>query len=75
MKKFSISIVFTVFFLTAGVFQAAHIYAAEPDREGVYTLGEIVVSGQANSVESVSTIHKVTAEEITNSGARNLKDV
>ncbi|MDD2734035.1 MAG: TonB-dependent receptor [Desulfuromonadaceae bacterium] len=50
-----------------------HVYGAEPsDRAGVYTLGEVVVSGQGDGVEVTETVHTVTAEDIRSSGARTL---
>ncbi len=49
-----------------------NLYAAEGDRSGVYTLGEVVVSGQGPGVQSTETIHTVTAEDIRSSGAKTL---
>jgi vitamin B12 transporter len=40
----------------------------------VYTLGEVVVTGKKEGVESVGTVHKITQEEISISGARNLNE-
>lgn len=50
-----------------------NVHAAEqPDRPGVYTLGEVVVTGQSGGVEASETVHFVTAEDIRNSGAKSL---
>ena len=40
--------------------------------EGVYTLGEVVVSAQQDVVETAGTVREVTAEEIQNKDARTL---
>jgi vitamin B12 transporter len=45
------------------------VQAAE---EGVYHLGEVVVSGEETGVEAVGVTHKVTAKEIEKRGARTL---
>jgi outer membrane cobalamin receptor len=42
--------------------------------DGVYRLGEVVVSGQGTGVEAIGTTHKVTAEEIEKRGARTLDE-
>ena len=47
---------------------------AETRREDVYTLGEVVVTGKKDGVESIGTVHKVTQEDISISGARNLNE-
>ena len=41
---------------------------------GVYTLGEIVVSAQKEGVEAAGTVREVTAEEIRNKDARTLAE-
>lgn len=51
--------------------QNAHA-AEPPDRPGVYTLGEVVVTGQSDGVEASETVHTVTAEDIRDSGAKSL---
>ncbi|MDA8428548.1 MAG: TonB-dependent receptor [Geobacteraceae bacterium] len=50
------------------------VSAAElQNRPGVYTLGEIVVSGQEDEgVQASETVHTVTAEDIRRRGARTL---
>lgn len=50
---------------------ATHLCAATFD-DGVYRLGEVVVSGQESIVESAGNTHKVTAAEIEKRGARTL---
>jgi vitamin B12 transporter len=40
----------------------------------VYTLGEVVVTGKRDGVESIGTVYRVTQEEISISGARNLNE-
>ncbi|MBT8339684.1 MAG: TonB-dependent receptor plug domain-containing protein, partial [Desulfatitalea sp.] len=40
----------------------------------VYTLGEIVVTRKKEGVESIGTVHRVTQEDISISGARNLNE-
>ena len=52
---------------------AANLCAATAD-DGVYRLGEVVVSGEESIVESVGTTQKVTAEEIQKRGARTLNE-
>lgn len=52
---------------------AANLQAATTD-DGVYRLGEVVVSGESSVVESVGTTNKVTAEEIQKRGARTLNE-
>ncbi len=42
--------------------------------EGVYRLGEVVVSGEQEGVEAIGTTHKVTAEEIEKRGVRTLDE-
>ncbi|MCP4576868.1 MAG: TonB-dependent receptor plug domain-containing protein, partial [Deltaproteobacteria bacterium] len=42
------------------------------DHTEVYTLGEVVVSGEKEGVESVSTTREITYEDIQNQGARTL---
>lgn len=42
--------------------------------DGVYRLGEVVVSGEKPGVEKIGTTHKVTAEEIETRGVRTLDE-
>jgi len=50
------------------------VYAQAQAKTDIYTLGEIVVSGEREGVESVSTVREVTAEDIQNKGARTLDE-
>jgi outer membrane cobalamin receptor len=52
---------------------AANLCAATDD-DGVYRLGEVVVSGEQSVVEAVGTTHKVSAEEIEKRGVRSLNE-
>jgi outer membrane cobalamin receptor len=51
---------------------AAMAAEAEEPKEGVYTLGEVVVSAQQEVVETAGTVREVTAREIQNKNARTL---
>jgi len=42
------------------------------ERPGKYTLGEVVVTGTSEGVESTETVRTVTAQDIENAGARTL---
>ncbi|APG28819.1 hypothetical protein A7E78_13870 [Syntrophotalea acetylenivorans] len=42
--------------------------------DGVYRLGEVVVSGEQEGVEAIGTTHKVTAKEIETRGVRTLDE-
>lgn len=48
--------------------------ASDAHDNGVYTLGEVVVSAQKKGVEAAGTVREVTAEEIQNKDARNLAE-
>jgi vitamin B12 transporter len=49
--------------------------AATDSTEGAYRLGEIVVSARPESgVESIGTVHRITARQIRDEGARTLDD-
>ena len=43
-------------------------------RADVYTLGEVVVTGDREGVESIGTVREITAEEISKKGARTLDE-
>lgn len=59
------------FFIATAMFTVHAVYA----NEQAYRLGEVVVSGQdPRVVESVGTVDIVTAEDIRNSGVRNLNE-
>src|SRR4030042_4423466 len=55
------------------IFQVVYAQAIE-DYTDIYTLGEIVVSGERQGVEAVGTVREVTAEDIQNKGARTLDE-
>ena len=55
-------------------FMIGTVYAQAQAKTDIYTLGEIVVSGEREGVESVSTVREVTAEDIQNKGARTLDE-
>ncbi|MEZ4598320.1 MAG: TonB-dependent receptor [Syntrophotaleaceae bacterium] len=57
--------------LIAPPFGGGAVHAAE---DGVYHLGEVVVSGEEKGVEDIGTTFKVTAEEIEKRGARTLDE-
>jgi len=49
------------------------VLAAEiQNRQETYSLGELVISGQAEGVQASETVHTVTAEDIRSRGARTL---
>jgi vitamin B12 transporter len=60
------ALVLTALPLAGGAVQAAE--------DGVYHLGEVVVSGQETGVEAIGTTHRVTAEEIEKRGVRSLDE-
>ncbi len=47
---------------------------AESTDDQAYTLGEVVVTGKRDGVESIGTVHRITQEDISISGARNLNE-
>lgn len=53
-------------------FMSGAVYAQ--GNTDIYTLGEIVVSGERPGVESVGTVREITAEDIQNKGARTLDE-
>src|SRR4030042_4118107 len=55
------------------IFQVVYAQSIE-DYTDIYTLGEIVVSGERQGVEAVGTVREVTAEDIQNKGARTLDE-
>lgn len=48
--------------------------ASDSTDNQVYTLGEVVVTGKRGGVESIGTVYRVTQEQISISGARNLNE-
>jgi outer membrane receptor for ferrienterochelin and colicin len=61
-------------FLVSHNVSAEEEFAPPDEYFDVYTLGEIVVTGEREGVEAVTTVRKITAEEIRNKGARNLAE-
>ncbi len=61
-------------FVLSSLSYPSRTYAQEQSPTGVYTLGEIVVSGEREIVESVGTVREVTAEDIQNMGARTVDE-
>ena len=73
LQRFSLAIMTSLFMVTYPLIASAE--EAPTASKGVYTLGEIVVSGRPDGVETVSTINTITQEDINNIGAQNLVDV
>lgn len=44
------------------------------DHSGVYTLGEVVVTGKGSGVESIGTVREIKSEDIEKKGARTLNE-
>ena len=68
-------LVLCAFFLVltgAGPLQQDALAAGTEERSGIYTLGEIVVSGKTEGVQATETIYTVTAEDIRDKDARTL---
>jgi vitamin B12 transporter len=64
-----------VFILCFQLLIISPLFAQEPDAETEpYLLGEIIVSAKRKTTESVTAVHRVTALEIKNSGARTLDE-
>jgi len=57
--------------LSAPLFTGGTVQAAD---DGIYHLGEVVVSGEETGGEAIGTTHKVTAEEIKQRGVRTLDE-
>ena len=73
------SIKFTLFYLVPAItlvlFPQQSPGAPEKDNSGVYTLGEIVVSGdRVSNVESIGTVREITDIEIESRGAKTLDE-
>ena len=74
-KKSTIFVI--LIFLTPFCFSAEGLpetTVSDSADDQVYSLGEIVVTGKRDGVESIETVHRVTQEEISISGARNLNE-
>jgi vitamin B12 transporter len=64
----SISLCFSQFIFIPWAFTAPE----EPPSDGIYSLGEIVVQGKTEGVEATGIVHKLTEDDIRDSGARNM---
>ena len=60
--------------LAAALFPQAALSRPANDQQGVYRMGEVVVTGERDGVESVGAVREITADEISNRGARTLAD-
>ncbi|MDK2847887.1 MAG: hypothetical protein PWP34_1240 [Desulfuromonadales bacterium] len=69
MKVYLLAVLSVGMLVSAGT---GRLYAATDD--GVYRLGEVVVTGEESEVEAVGTTHRVTTEEIEQRGARTLNE-
>ena len=63
---------FTVIFSLFGFSAPATAEEADRNDDGVYTLGEVVVTGKQDVVETAGTVREVTAQDIENMDARTL---
>ncbi len=61
-------------FLQLLFFDIAFTASENNEEEGVYTLGEIVVQGKTEGVEATGSVYNITAEDIQDSGARNVAE-
>ncbi|HOP47003.1 MAG TPA: TonB-dependent receptor [Desulfobacteraceae bacterium] len=69
-----IMVIIALFIIIPNTVRSEDKQNAVKDSSDVYTLGEVVVSGRAEGVETISTFREITAEEIQNQGARNLSE-
>ncbi len=65
---------FAAFAVLALILAPLRVGMAQAAEDGVYHLGEVVVSGQEQGVEAVGTTYRVTQEEIEQRGARTLNE-
>jgi vitamin B12 transporter len=65
-----------IFSIVCGLLAVPNVSLAEVRGEntGTYTLGEIVVTGEREGVETVGTVRDITAEDIKNKRARTLNE-
>jgi len=74
MKRFTRSF---VVFMVSGIWMAfgVPVYSQTPHSQtDIYTLGEVVVTGERDGVESIGTVREITAEDIRNKNARTLDE-
>ncbi|MRR57926.1 MAG: TonB-dependent receptor [Deltaproteobacteria bacterium] len=69
LKLWTFSVIVCGLFAAPQTLPAAEQADAEP---GVYTLGEIVISGKTEGVQASESVYTVTAEDIRNKNARTL---
>ncbi|MBW2099840.1 MAG: TonB-dependent receptor [Deltaproteobacteria bacterium] len=72
MKRFRRSF---VVFMVSGIWMAlgVPVYSQTPNSQtDIYTLGEVVVTGKRDGVESIATVREITAQDIRNKNARTL---
>ncbi|MBW1940898.1 MAG: hypothetical protein JRI28_05930, partial [Deltaproteobacteria bacterium] len=72
MKRFRRSF---VVFMVSGIWMAlgVPVYSQTPNSQtDIYTLGEVVVTGERDGVESIATVREITAQDIRNKNARTL---
>jgi len=55
-------------------FMSGSVYAQAQGNTDIYTLGEVVVSGEREGVESIATVREITDADIQNKGARTLDE-
>ena len=75
MKKSVFGSLFLLFLvISTGIWFLPAVTAAETEdmTEGVYTLGEVVVSARQDVVETAGTVREVTAQDIQDKDARTL---
>ena len=63
-----------LFFFLSSFYHLQFVYAETKPAADIYTLGEIVVSGEREGVESVATVREITDTDIQNKGARTLDE-
>lgn len=64
-------------FMISGIWMAlgVPVYSQTlQNQTGIYTLGEVVVTGERDGVESISTVREITVEDIRNKNARTLNE-
>ncbi|RJP15291.1 MAG: TonB-dependent receptor [Candidatus Abyssobacteria bacterium SURF_5] len=73
-RNIGIFSLFILFLFHLSAYSQETDYVAPGEYFDMYTLGEIVVTGEREGVEGVTTVRRVTAEEIRNKGARTLSE-
>ncbi len=70
----TLSILFFFLWIPSEVFFETGLADAASSDNDIYTLGEVVVTGHREGVESIGTVHRINQEDISVSGARNLNE-